>query len=144
VQTAKERTFGILVGAVYDRARFRILVYCAVIDRAYIKVIKLRAMRIQEFHRREFLRFLAASPFAVHAFAHDSAPAIARAQDALNVMDFEPLAHKALPPAHWDGSQCGGPACESSREKPCFLGSAVAGLRPRTFASVGEARHGFL
>src|SRR5436190_23296394 len=58
-------------------------------------------MRAQEFYRREFLRFLAASPFAVRAFAQDSAPAITRARDALSVMDFEPLAHKALPPAHW-------------------------------------------
>lgn len=28
-------------------------------------------------------------------------PAITRPKDALNVMDFEPLARKALPPAHW-------------------------------------------
>src|SRR5664279_2322087 len=44
--------------------------------------------------RREFLRFLAASPLA--AMAQEPS-----AKDALNVMDFEPLAHKALPPAHW-------------------------------------------
>jgi isopentenyl diphosphate isomerase/L-lactate dehydrogenase-like FMN-dependent dehydrogenase len=54
-------------------------------------------MHTQKFHRREFLRFLAASPFAVRSFAQDSA----RAKDLLSVMDFEPLAHKALPPAHW-------------------------------------------
>ncbi len=48
--------------------------------------------------RREFLRFLAASPLA---FAQESNPAITDAKDALNVMDFEPLARKALPPAHW-------------------------------------------
>ena len=53
------------------------------------------------FHRREFLRFLAGSPLAAYAFSQDSAPAIARPKDALSVMDFEPLAHKALPPAHW-------------------------------------------
>ena len=44
--------------------------------------------------RREFLRFLAASPLA--AMAQEPS-----AQDALSVLDFEPLAHKALPPAHW-------------------------------------------
>ncbi len=44
--------------------------------------------------RREFLRFLAASPLA--AMAQEPG-----AQDALSVLDFEPLAHKALPPAHW-------------------------------------------
>jgi isopentenyl diphosphate isomerase/L-lactate dehydrogenase-like FMN-dependent dehydrogenase len=45
--------------------------------------------------RREFLRFLAASPL----FAAD--PQEPMAKDALSVMDFEALAHKALPPAHW-------------------------------------------
>lgn len=49
--------------------------------------------------RREFLRFLAASPFA--ALAQESTPALASAKDAINVMDFEPLARQALPPAHW-------------------------------------------
>jgi 4-hydroxymandelate oxidase len=45
--------------------------------------------------RREFLRFLAASPL----LAQDSG--LNSAKDALSVMDFEPLARKALPPAHW-------------------------------------------
>src|SRR5215510_14053659 len=58
-------------------------------------------MQTQAFHRREFLRFLAASPFAVSALAQDPAPLITQAKDVLSVMDFEPLAHKALPPAHW-------------------------------------------
>jgi 4-hydroxymandelate oxidase len=53
------------------------------------------------FHRREFLRFIAGSPLAAYAFSQDPIPAIARPKDALSVMDFEPLAHKALPPAHW-------------------------------------------
>ncbi|HLG95777.1 MAG TPA: alpha-hydroxy acid oxidase [Bryobacteraceae bacterium] len=52
-------------------------------------------------HRRRFLRFLAASPLAARAFAQDPVIAIEQAKDALNVMDFEPLARKALPPAHW-------------------------------------------
>src|SRR5450432_3639604 len=58
--------------------------------------------------RREFLRFLAASPLAAQAFAQNSTnpytPAYMApesAKDALDVMDFEPLARKALPPAHW-------------------------------------------
>src|ERR1700688_748126 len=53
--------------------------------------------------RREFLRFLAASPLVAQAWAQD-APApgtLASPKDALSVMDFEPLAFKALPPAHW-------------------------------------------
>lgn len=44
--------------------------------------------------RRAFLRFLAASPLA--AAAQEPTP-----KDALSVLDFEPLAQKALPPAHW-------------------------------------------
>src|ERR1039458_6637997 len=51
--------------------------------------------------RREFLRFLAGSPLAAAVTAQEPAPATASARDALNVMDFEPLARQALPPAHW-------------------------------------------
>lgn len=51
--------------------------------------------------RREFLRFLAASPLASSAIAQEMLPAIAAPNDAINVMDFEPLARRALPPAHW-------------------------------------------
>src|SRR5271154_852886 len=58
--------------------------------------------------RREFLRFLAASPLAAQALAQNpTSPytpayrAPESAKDAINVMDFEPLARKALPPAHW-------------------------------------------
>jgi isopentenyl diphosphate isomerase/L-lactate dehydrogenase-like FMN-dependent dehydrogenase len=50
--------------------------------------------------RREFLRFLAASPLIGKLAAQD-APSVTSAKDALSVMDFEPLARKALPPAHW-------------------------------------------
>jgi isopentenyl diphosphate isomerase/L-lactate dehydrogenase-like FMN-dependent dehydrogenase len=46
--------------------------------------------------RREFIRFLAASPL----WAQTSASP-ANSSDVLNVMDFEPLARQALPPAHW-------------------------------------------
>src|SRR5206468_7214380 len=50
--------------------------------------------------RREFLRFLASSPLLA---GDDNAiiTPISTPKDAPNVMDFEPLAHKALPPAHW-------------------------------------------
>src|SRR5712692_161409 len=53
--------------------------------------------------RREFVRFLAASPLVTRAWAQDApaAGATASPKDALEVMDFEPLARKALPPAHW-------------------------------------------
>ncbi len=50
--------------------------------------------------RREFLRFIAASPLMT--MAPDSpSPVVASAEDALSVMDFEPLARKVLPPGHW-------------------------------------------
>ena len=43
--------------------------------------------------RRDFLRFLAASPLIASAQEN--------LKDALSVLDFEPMARKALPPAHW-------------------------------------------
>src|SRR5512141_3161746 len=53
------------------------------------------------FPRREFARFLAASPLMARAWAQDASATITSPKDAINVMDFEPLARKALPPAHW-------------------------------------------
>jgi 4-hydroxymandelate oxidase len=53
-------------------------------------------------HRREFLRFLAGSPLLGLSRAYAQAPdVIASPADALNVMDFEPAARKAMPPAHF-------------------------------------------
>ena len=53
-------------------------------------------------NRRQFLRFLAGSPLLAHAWAQEPAPLeMKSAKDALSVMDFQPLAHKILPPAHW-------------------------------------------
>jgi len=49
--------------------------------------------------RREFLKFLAASPLIGTMWADEPAPTTVK--DVVNVMDFEPLARKALPPAHW-------------------------------------------
>jgi len=54
--------------------------------------------------RREFLRFLAASPLAAawgnSAWAQQTSPAVYRAVDALSVSDFEALTRGMLPPAH--------------------------------------------
>ncbi|MFL6450872.1 MAG: alpha-hydroxy acid oxidase [Bryobacteraceae bacterium] len=50
--------------------------------------------------RREFLRFLAASPLLAKE-QDGSGARIATPKDALNVMDFESLAQKGLSPAHW-------------------------------------------
>jgi 4-hydroxymandelate oxidase len=51
--------------------------------------------------RRDFLRFLAASPLLTSVSGQEPAFPITSAKEALSVMDFEELAHKALPPAHW-------------------------------------------
>jgi isopentenyl diphosphate isomerase/L-lactate dehydrogenase-like FMN-dependent dehydrogenase len=62
--------------------------------------------------RRTFLKYLAASPlyaglpgfaqsFAETASSQAVDSAIIRAGDALDVFDFEPLARKNIPPAHW-------------------------------------------
>jgi isopentenyl diphosphate isomerase/L-lactate dehydrogenase-like FMN-dependent dehydrogenase len=50
--------------------------------------------------RREFLRFLASSPLVAMA-QNSPGPTVTSATESLSVMDFEVLAHKALPPAHW-------------------------------------------
>jgi isopentenyl diphosphate isomerase/L-lactate dehydrogenase-like FMN-dependent dehydrogenase len=54
--------------------------------------------------RREFLRFLAASPLAAawasNSWAQQASPAVYRAADALSVSDFEALTRGMLPPAH--------------------------------------------
>lgn len=64
-------------------------------------------------NRRAFLKFLAASPLYAGVpfaeLARAQAPAqganadglITRALDGLDVFDFEPVAHRNIPPAHW-------------------------------------------
>jgi 4-hydroxymandelate oxidase len=51
--------------------------------------------------RRKFLRFLAASPFAARAYAQQYVGKITTPKDVFAVMDLEPIAQQALPPAHW-------------------------------------------
>ena len=61
----------------------------------------------QQFrNRRNFLKFLAASPLFASLPArawqtHTLDEVLANPKDALDVMDFEAAARKALPPAHW-------------------------------------------
>jgi isopentenyl diphosphate isomerase/L-lactate dehydrogenase-like FMN-dependent dehydrogenase len=61
-------------------------------------------------NRRNFLKFLAASPlfaampagaWQIHTPDEVLANPLTNPKDALDVMDFEAAAHKALPPAHW-------------------------------------------
>ncbi len=72
-------------------------------------------MTLSASHRRQFLRFLAGSPLIANDWGYLQAPLQAQRQseaallspvlskpgDALNVMEFEAAAKKALPPAHW-------------------------------------------
>ena len=51
-------------------------------------------------HRRDFLKFLAASPL-VTALPGRSNDIITSPKQALNVFDFEAAARQALPPAHF-------------------------------------------
>src|SRR5919201_6908362 len=55
--------------------------------------------------RRRFLQFLASSPLLAHVHPLDAwmqdENLIAAAKEALDVFDFEPVARRKLPPAHW-------------------------------------------
>jgi 4-hydroxymandelate oxidase len=53
-----------------------------------------------ENSRREFFKFLAASPLFAAAAGAQSDSRLAKPEDALSVMDFEDGARRALPPAH--------------------------------------------
>jgi len=60
----------------------------------------------EEIARRQFLKFLAASPYVaslggVSAFLQNGSEIIASPADALNVMDFEEAAHRKVLPGHW-------------------------------------------
>jgi isopentenyl diphosphate isomerase/L-lactate dehydrogenase-like FMN-dependent dehydrogenase len=63
----------------------------------------MRRRTLPDRYRREFFRFMAASPLLAYglseAWAQEPAPALAN--DVLSVMDFEALAREKLPPAHW-------------------------------------------
>jgi hypothetical protein len=51
-------------------------------------------------HRREFLRFLAASPLLAGAWAQ-AGFTLDSAEQAFSVTDFEDAARRVLSPAHW-------------------------------------------
>src|ERR1700680_1506557 len=51
--------------------------------------------------RRRFLQFLAASPLFSKLYAEEASSVLAKPEDALNVMEFQETAHRALTPAHW-------------------------------------------
>ncbi|MBM3728858.1 MAG: alpha-hydroxy-acid oxidizing protein [Acidobacteria bacterium] len=88
--------------------------------------------------RRDFLRYLAASPAASLAGADPAV--IARPEEAINVLDFEAAARKALPPAHWGYLATGvedDATLRANRE-----GFARVYLRPRRLVDIsgGDSR----
>jgi 4-hydroxymandelate oxidase len=89
--------------------------------------------------RRQFLKFLAASPLAASfPLLHSQDPVvIALPQDALNILDFEPAARKALPPAHFGYMATGvddDATLRANRE-----GFRNFQLRPRRMVDVSKA-----
>jgi 4-hydroxymandelate oxidase len=102
-------------------------------------------------HRRDFLRFLAGSPLLAHAFAErgfaqqgtplgDPKFPIATAKDALEIMDFEPLARQILPPAHWGYMASG--VDDNATYKANIEGYHHLELRPRRLVDVSKIDYG--
>jgi isopentenyl diphosphate isomerase/L-lactate dehydrogenase-like FMN-dependent dehydrogenase len=85
-------------------------------------------------NRRQFLRFLAASPLLAKAWAEE--PAITSPEDAINVMDFEPVAHKNIPPAHWGYMSSG--VDDDLTLKANLQGFKHFQLRPRRLVDVSK------
>jgi len=97
--------------------------------------------------RREFLKFLAGSPLllacpdVLEAFAQASAAQLdaamlGNAADALDVFDFEAMARKVLPPAHWGYMATGVDGEETLRANP--RGFDRYQLRVRRFVDVSR------
>ena len=97
--------------------------------------------------RREFLKFLAgsplllASPALLEAFtqaptSQAAAATLATAADALDVFDFEAMARKVLPPAHWGYLATGVDGEETLRANPRGFDRYM--LRTRRFVDVSR------
>jgi isopentenyl diphosphate isomerase/L-lactate dehydrogenase-like FMN-dependent dehydrogenase len=93
-------------------------------------------------HRRSLLRFIAGSPLLAaypalsRLAAGMSSDAIARAEDALSVLDFETLAQKALSPAHWGYLTTG--VDDDATLKANRAGFSRYQLRPRRLVDVSK------
>jgi isopentenyl diphosphate isomerase/L-lactate dehydrogenase-like FMN-dependent dehydrogenase len=96
-------------------------------------------------NRRDFIQFLAASTALVpsarawaQALASSAdAAGLKNARDALQVMDFEPLARRALPPAHWGYMASG--SDDDTTLKMNVEGFRRIGLKPRRLVDVSKA-----
>jgi isopentenyl diphosphate isomerase/L-lactate dehydrogenase-like FMN-dependent dehydrogenase len=89
--------------------------------------------------RRRFLKFLAGSPLlaSVPAEAWQEAAVLENPKDALNVMEFEAAARKALPPAHYGYMATGVDDDKTLRANHEAYGRIQ--LRPRRLVDVREA-----
>lgn len=96
-------------------------------------------------NRREFFQFLAASTVltpSVRAWAqqlavsHEQSPVLMSAKDALQVMDFEDAARRALPPAHWGYMASG--ADDDLTLKANVEAFGHIGLKPRRLVDVSK------
>jgi len=88
-------------------------------------------------NRRQFLRFLAASPLLSRAWAQEGPLVATSARDALSIMDFEAAARKALRPAHW-GFLCGG-VDNDATVRANLEGFKHFQLRPRRLVDVSKS-----
>ena len=86
--------------------------------------------------RREFLRYLAASPLLAHAWAQQPALTLATAEEAISLMDFEEAARRVLPPAHWGYTASG--VDEDGTVKVNRSGFTRLQLRPRRLVDVSR------
>jgi len=92
-------------------------------------------------NRRNFLRFLAGSPLIARAWAQQTSSeplttALKSAKDVLDVMEFEEIARRTLPPAHWGYVSTG--VDDDATLKANMGGFKRIGLRPRRLIDVSK------
>jgi len=92
-------------------------------------------------NRRNFLRFLAGSPLIARAWAQQTSSeplptALKSAKDVLDVMEFEEIARRTLPPAHWGYVSTG--VDDDGTLKANMGGFKRIELRPRRLIDVSK------
>ncbi len=88
-------------------------------------------------NRRNFLRFLAGSPLIAKAWAQQtSAEPLKSAKDVLDVIEFEEIARRTLPPAHWGYVSTG--VDDDATLKANMGGFKHIELRPRRLIDVSK------
>ncbi|HLK69632.1 MAG TPA: alpha-hydroxy acid oxidase [Bryobacteraceae bacterium] len=95
----------------------------------------MRPSHVALHHRRQFLHFLAGSPWLASLAAAQQSP-LSSAKDALSVMDFAEPAHQALPPAHWGYLSTG--VDDNATLEANFAGFKRIRLRPRRLVDVSK------